>query len=77
MIKAFVKNEIVFVIALIAAVATAFFNPPSLGWIDAIDFRTLALLFSLMGISEGLKGLNSILITMNLNSILITMKYRC
>ena len=55
-IKAFVKNEIVFVIALIAAVATAFFNPPSLGWIDAIDFRTLALLFSLMGISEGLKG---------------------
>lgn len=56
MIKAFVKNEIVFVIALIAAVATAFFNPPSLGWIDAIDFRTLALLFSLMGISEGLKG---------------------
>ena len=56
MIKTFIKNEIVFVVALIAAVITAFFNPPSKGWIEAIDFRTLALLFSLMGISEGLKG---------------------
>ena len=56
MIKRFVKNETVFVIALAVAVITAFFNPPGKAWIDAIDFRTLALLFSLMGISEGLKG---------------------
>ena len=52
----FIKREIIFVIALAAAVATAFFNPPSLRWLEAIDFRTLALLFSLMGVSEGLKA---------------------
>ena len=52
----FIRREIVFVIALAAAAVTAFFNPPSMAWIDAIDFRTLSLLFSLMGISEGLKA---------------------
>ena len=54
--KGFLKREIVFVIAAAAAVISAFFNPPSAAWIDAIDFRTLAMLFSLMGISEGLKA---------------------
>ncbi len=52
----FMKREIVFVIAVLAALVSAFFNPPSASWIDAIDFRTLSLLFSLMGISEGLKA---------------------
>ena len=52
----FIKREIVFVTALAAAAVTAFFNPPSAGWIEAVDFRTLALLFSLMGVSEGLKA---------------------
>ena len=52
----FIKREIVFVIAAAAAAISAFFNPPSAAWIEAIDFRTLALLFSLMGISEGLKA---------------------
>ena len=52
----FIKNETTFVIALIAALISALFNPPSKAWLDAIDFRTLALLFSLMGISEGLKA---------------------
>ena len=51
----FIKNEIVFSIALVCAVITAFFNPPSAAYSDAIDFRTLALLFCLMGVSEGLK----------------------
>ena len=51
----FIKREVVFVIALTAAVVSAFFNPPSVSWLEAIDFRTLALLFSLMGVSEGLK----------------------
>ena len=51
----FIKREAVFVIALTAAVVSAFFNPPSASWLGAIDFRTLALLFSLMGVSEGLK----------------------
>ncbi len=52
----FCKKETVFCIALLAAVVSALFNPPSKAWIDAIDFRTLALLFSLMGVSEGLKA---------------------
>lgn len=52
----FIKREIVFVIASAAALITAFFNPPSMEWIEAIDFRTIAILFSLMGISEGLKA---------------------
>lgn len=51
----FVKKEAVFVIALLFALLTTFFNPPSGEYIEAIDFRTLGLLFSLMGISEGLK----------------------
>ena len=53
---AFIKREIVFVIAFLAAAVTAFFNPPSAEWISAVDFRTLGLLFSLMGVSEGLKA---------------------
>ncbi len=54
--SAFIKREIVFVIALVAAAVSAFFNPPSASWIEAVDFRTLALLFALMGVSEGLKA---------------------
>ena len=51
----FIRRESVFVIAAAAAIISAFFNPPSVLWLEAIDFRTLALLFSLMGVSEGLK----------------------
>lgn len=54
--KGFLRKEIVFVISAAAAVISSFFNPPSEAWLDAIDFRTLAMLFSLMGISEGLKS---------------------
>ena len=49
----FIKSEMVFVIAL---VLSSFFNPPSGEWISAVDFRTLALLFCLMGVSEGFKS---------------------
>lgn len=52
----FIKAEMVFVIALAAAVLSSFFNPPSREWISAVDFRTLALLFCLMGVSEGFKS---------------------
>ena len=54
--KDFLKREIVFVIAFTAALVSAFFNPPSVEWIKAVDFRTLGMLFSLMGVSEGLKS---------------------
>ena len=46
----FIKSEMVFVIALAAAVLSSFFK------ISAVDFRTLALLFCLMGVSEGFKS---------------------
>ena len=52
----FIKSEMVFVIALAAAVLSSFFNPTSGEWISAVDFRTLALLFCLMGVSEGFKS---------------------
>ena len=52
----FIKSEMVFVIALAAAVLSSFFNPPSQEWISAVDLRTLALLFCLMGVSEGFKS---------------------
>lgn len=53
--KEFIKRETVFCIALLASVITAFFNPPSSEYLSAIDWRTLALLFTLMAVSEGLK----------------------
>ena len=52
----FIKNEIVFSIALLLAVLTSFIVPPSMETVNAIDFRTLSLLFALMGVSEGLKA---------------------
>lgn len=54
--KAFIRKETVFCISLLAAVISAFFNPPSAAYLQAPDYRTLALLFCLMGISEGLKS---------------------
>lgn len=52
---AFIKRETVFCIALVLSLATAFINPPSAAWAEAIDWRTLGMLFCLMGVSEGLK----------------------
>ena len=43
-------------IALLAALVSALFNPPSAEWAGYPDYRTLALLFCLMGVSEGLKA---------------------
>ena len=52
----FLKRETVFCIALLAALVSALFNPPSAEWAGYPDYRTLALLFCLMGVSEGLKA---------------------
>ena len=54
--REFIKKEIVFCIALVLAVLTAFANPPSASWVQAIDWRTLGMLFCLMAVSEGLKS---------------------
>lgn len=56
-ITCFLKNEIVLVVSFILAVGSMFFVSPSKDYFDYIDFRTLALLFSLMVIMAGLNGI--------------------
>lgn len=56
-ITEFLKSEAVLVISLLLAVVSAFIVVPNTGYIDYIDFRTLALLFCLMAAMEGFKRL--------------------
>lgn len=55
-LKAFLKSEAVLLIAACAAILSMFFVPPSINYINYIDFRTLALLFSLMAAISGLRS---------------------
>lgn len=55
--KNFLKNEIVLVISFILAAVSAFVVAPNAGYIDYIDFRTLALLLCLMAVMAGLNSL--------------------
>lgn len=50
---AFIKTEIVLIISFILAVVSVFFVHTDVSYAEMIDFRTLALLFSLMIIMEG------------------------
>lgn len=52
----FIKKEIVFIVAGVLAIATAFVVHPSKAYIDYIDFRVLALLFVLMLVVAGLRS---------------------
>lgn len=56
-VKNFIKNEAVLIISFILAAASAFIVHPNPGYIDYIDFRTLALLFCLMAVMAGLNKL--------------------
>ena len=56
-VKNFLKNEIVLIISFILAVISAFIVHPNPGYIDYIDFRTLALLFCLMAVMAGFNKL--------------------
>ncbi|MBQ2974033.1 MAG: citrate transporter [Clostridia bacterium] len=56
-VKNFLKNEIVLIISFILAVISAFIVHPDSGYIDYIDFRTLALLFCLMAVMAGFNKL--------------------
>lgn len=47
------KREVVLTAALVLAVVSAFFVPPSEAYIGYIDWNTLALLFSLMAVMKG------------------------
>lgn len=51
------KSEAVLIISLLLAIISAFIITPNAGYIDYIDFRTLALLFCLMVAMEGFKRL--------------------
>lgn len=53
----FLKKETVLSISAVLAFASAFFVPPSRGYIEYIDFRVLALLFCLMLVVAGMQGI--------------------
>lgn len=53
----FLKKETVLSISAILAFISAFFVPPSRGYIEYIDFRVLALLFCLMLVVAGMQGI--------------------
>lgn len=54
-IVSFIKHETVLSAALILALVSAFIVPPSSGYLNYIDFRTLAILFCLMSVMAGLQ----------------------
>lgn len=57
-ITGFIKKNIVFVIALIAAVITMFIIPPDAEYIEYFDFKTLTCLFCVLAVVCGLKNIN-------------------
>ena len=54
-IRSFVRREPVLFIAALAALVTCFFVPPDGSYLSYIDFRTLALLYCLMTVVNGLR----------------------
>ena len=54
-IVAFLKKEVVLVVAVILAVVSMFLIPPDATYIEYIDFRTLSILFCLMSVMAGLQ----------------------
>jgi len=54
-VLSFFKKEIVLTISLVLAIVSAFFVPPDKGYVEYIDFRTLAILFCLMAVMVGLQ----------------------
>lgn len=56
-VKEFLKKEAVLVISFVLAVTSMFFVAPNAGYLDYIDFRTLALLLCLMLVMAGLNAL--------------------
>ncbi|MBQ7954037.1 MAG: anion permease, partial [Clostridia bacterium] len=51
----FIKKETVLIISAMLAVFSMFFVPPSLGYIEYIDLKTISLLFCLMAVMAGLR----------------------
>ena len=57
-LKAFVKKNVVMVIALCAAIITCFFVPPDKAYLDYFDYRTLTCLFCVLAVVCALKNIN-------------------
>lgn len=57
-IVAFIKKNVVFVIALVAAVATMFVVPPDMEYLGYFDLKTLTCLFCVLAVVCGLKNIN-------------------
>ncbi len=55
----FIKTEAVLVIALIAALVSAFFVPPTYAYFSYIDYKVLLCLFCLMVVMVGLKKIQA------------------
>lgn len=68
-VKDFFKKENVCCIAFLLAVVSMFFIPPSVNYFSYIDFRVLALLFSLMAV---VRGVSSIGVFTRLGTLLLT-----
>ena len=51
----FLKKEVVLVVATVLAILSAFVVPPTLGYLDYIDWHVLELLFCLMTVMAGLQ----------------------
>ena len=58
-IKEFIRKETVLCIAALCAAATMLLVPPSAEYLHYIDFRVLCLLFCLMGVVAGFKGVGA------------------
>ena len=56
-IKAYMKKEAVLCVAAALALITSFVVPPSAAYLGYVDYRVLALLFSLMIVVAGLSGM--------------------
>ncbi|MCQ2463131.1 MAG: anion permease [Clostridia bacterium] len=56
-VKEFIKNECVMLLSALLAVISSFIIPPDKQYISYVDFRTLALLFSLMVVMAGFSAM--------------------
>ena len=54
-IRSFIRREPVLLIAALGALLSCFFVPPDRGYLDYLDWRTLALLYCLMVVVSGLR----------------------
>ena len=51
----FIKKEIVLTVAILLAIISSIWNPPSKTYLEFIDFRVLGILLSLMLVMAGLQ----------------------